>query len=183
MTERIEVPALEAGVVRLFALDLPAAEAKAWLQPPEHGPDPLAEVLGADPFDRSRAEVVRLDDLEGMRLSDYLAEGYGIPEAELAPLRSRIDGLTGQAVIVMSRAFGGQAQALCPRAPLRLVARLEERSAAAPVGTRLRSESARGTLSAAPATPAPDRRRRGLLIGLILLLLAALGLAALFGGG
>lgn len=183
MSERIEVPAHEAGVVRVLALDLAPEEAARWRAP--GGADPLAEALGADPFDRTYAEVVRLADLGSMPLSTYLAEGYGIGEAELAHLRGRLDALSGHVAVVMSAAFAGTAQSLTVRAPLRLVARLTEEGATTPQRP-LPADTARGTLSPAPVPPAPGgtgTARRYLLGTLVIVIAALLLAAALTGGG
>lgn len=183
MSERIEVPAHEAGVIRLFALDLDPAEAARWRDAPE-GDDPLASTLGADPFDRTYAEVIRLSDLGAMPLSTYLAEGYGIPEDQLAHLRGRLDAMTGHVAVIMSRAFGGAAQTLAVRAPLRFVARLTEAAADTP-HVALTTGAARGTLSPAPIPPGPEgsgRLRRWLLGTIVLVVLGFLLAAALVGG-
>lgn len=182
MSERIEVPAHEAGVVRVFALDLAPEDATRWREP--EGADPLAAALGADPFDRTYAEVVRLADLGSMPLSTYLAEGYGIGAEELAHLRGRLDAMTGHIALVMSSAFGGTAQSLTVRAPLRLVARLTEEGATTPQ-IPLAADTARGTLSPAPIPPAPrgSGATRRYLLGTLVIVIVAFLLAALLAGG
>jgi hypothetical protein len=117
-----------------------------------------------------------------MSLSAYLAEGYGIPEDELAPLRGRLDALTGHVAVTMSSAFGGKPQRLEVRAPLRLVARLTEEGAQTP-RIALGTEAARGTISPAPVPPPPARRASPLLALLALVVLALLIAALVLGGG
>lgn len=184
MSERIDLPAHEGGVIRVFALDLPEAEAERWRAPEGdvEGDDPLARALGADPFDRKYAEVIRLADLGAMSLSTYLAEGYGVPEEQLAPLRARLDALTGHVAVTMSSAFGGRPQRLEVRAPLRLVARLTEEGGQPP-RIALGSGTGHGTISPAPVPPPPARRASPLLALLALVLLALLVAALVLGGG
>ncbi|MFP4043815.1 MAG: hypothetical protein ACLFTP_04500 [Rhodosalinus sp.] len=184
MSEPIDLPAHEAGVIRVFALDLPEAEAERWRAPEgcDEGDDPLARALGADPFDRTYAEVIRVADLGAMSLSTYLAEGYGLPEDELASLRGRLDALTGHVAVTMSSAFGGKPQRLEVRAPLRLVARLTEEGGQTP-RIALGSGSGHGTISPAPVPPPPARRTSPVLALLALLVLALLVAAVVLGGG
>lgn len=119
-----EIKSSEQGVVRVFAVDLPVDETPGFNR--RNGAWPLRAALGAEWLDPDHLLFFDIADLEGLGLTDYLAEGHGIAAAELAPLRQRLDGMTGHALIVPSRAFGGRAQTITPRAPLRLVATLHE---------------------------------------------------------
>lgn len=150
MTERFEIKAHEHGVVRLFAVDLPAAEVDGFATPGADG-WPLRDALGADTLDPDEIEVFPVSDLTGLGLPGYMIEGLGIAEADVAEDRARLDALKGHVAVVRSRAFGGVAQEITPRAPLRWIGTyVEER---APVQfSPLPDEAARG------AAPAPERR-------------------------
>lgn len=118
MSTVLRIPAGEAHVVRLFAVDEDRAN--------PHPDDAILAALGAGPLKTSEIELFDLADLQGMTLTDYLAEGHGIASAELSPMQSQVNGLKGRVLILPSRAFEGRAQKMRPRAPLRLVARFTE---------------------------------------------------------
>ncbi len=152
-----EVAAHEAGVVRLFRVDLPAAEidafmAKDWAgydaadEGAETPPWPVREALGAEYLDEGFVEVVAVKDVAGLGLAGYLAEGMGIPEADLAADRAMLDALEGHVLVVSSPAFGGLAQMLDPQQPLRPVGAYHE-APARPVIGRIESTAAKGRLA------------------------------------
>jgi hypothetical protein len=91
----------------------------------------VVSALGADGLARDEIELFDMADLQDMTLSAYLAEGHGIGEAEIGPMRAQLDGLSGRALLLPSRAFQGRALRLSVGAALRLVGRFEE--ARAPV--------------------------------------------------
>lgn len=151
MTETIHIRASEQGVVRVFAVDLPADGIAAFTR--RNGSWPLREALGAQHLDAGRIDVFDVADLDGVGLTGYLQEGAGIPADQIAPLRARLDGLSGTVLVVPTSAFGGTEQTLTPRAPLRLVATLTE--SRDPVTFRpLPDQSARATEPEPPAAPA-----------------------------
>lgn len=119
MSTRLDIPAHEAHVVRVFDVieeaGAPLADAAVMAALGVDG-----EVQGAE------IELFDLGDLGAMPLSDYLAEGHGIARAELGAMRGQLDGLTGRVLIVPSRAFGGRATALRVGRGLRLVGRFVE---------------------------------------------------------
>jgi hypothetical protein len=184
MTTVLEIPAYESGVIRVFALDVAPEDAARWMDAEEGTAHPLAEALGADPFDARFAEVLRLSDISEMGLPAYLAEGYGVPQDELAPFADRLQGLSGHAAVVMSRAFGGEPQKVTVRAPLRLVGSFREAGAETPL-TDVSAETARGRApageAAPPASEAPGGRRGVLLTLIALAVLALLVVAAVAG--
>ena len=71
-------------------------------------------------------DLMQVEDLEGYGLSQYLEQGMGVSSHDLEDAHALIEGLTGTVLVVSSGAFGGQAQVLTPRAPLRLVATFNE---------------------------------------------------------
>ena len=150
MSTVLDIPAHERHVVRVFDV---VEEAGA----------PLADAavmaaLGADgEVQGAQIELFDLDDLGGMSLSQYLAEGHGIARVELDPMRGQLDGLTGRVLIVPSRAFGGRATMLRVGRGLRLVGRFTED--VAPVRfDPLPAGGAGGSLAPAADTARPGRR-------------------------
>ncbi len=124
MTDKIDISAHETGIVRVFAVDIPADQIAAFTA--RNGRWPLREALGADALDPEHIQVFDAADLAGVGLPGYLAEGHAIPEDQIAPLRERLSEQTGTVMVIASRAFANTAQTLTPRAPLRLIASFSE---------------------------------------------------------
>ena len=124
MSQTIQISATEHGVVRLFAIDLQGGAIDTFTR--SNGTWPLRDALGADMLNAQRIEIFDVSDLSGMGLAAYLHEGQGVTTQELDPLRSQLDSLTGTVMVVLSSAFAGTAQTLEVKAPLRLVATLNE---------------------------------------------------------
>lgn len=145
----MQIKAHEHGVVRLFAIDLPAADAQSF------DTDALAAALGGVPLDGEQVDLINLNDLEDMGLDGYLIHGIGAAKSEVIQLRPQINALKGHVALIRSAAFGGMAATLAPQKPIRWVATFGE----VPLdltSTPLRSESAKGTLSAPAAPFTPD---------------------------
>lgn len=177
MSDRFDVHSGERGIVRLFQVGLPAEEVDAFAGEGETG-WPLKEALGAQSLNADYIELFPVSDLKGVGLAGYMAEGLGIDETEIAADRTRLDALGGHVLLVMSAAFGGTAQTLRPKAPLRWVGTYTEDTA--PVKFEpLPSEAAKGTLAGPGAPPqAPSRRSHaliwliaGLIVGAVVLTL------------
>ncbi len=185
MTTVLDIPAYESGMIRVFALEVAPEDAAHWMDAEEGTAHPLAEALGADPFDARFAEILRLSDIAEMGLPAYLAEGYGVPREEIAPFADRLQGLSGHAAVVMSRAFGGEPQKVTVRAPLRLVGSFREAGGETPL-TDVSAETARGRAPAGEAAPpsgeAAPGGRRGVLLTLIALAVLALLVVAAVAG-
>lgn len=124
MSAPIQISNTEAGIVRLFTVDLPPEQIATFTA--RNGRWPLAEALGADTLDPDFIDVFDVDDLKGLGLTTYLADGHGIPDDQLAAMRPRLEGLRGTVMVITSRAFSGQAQTITPRAPLNLIASFTE---------------------------------------------------------
>ncbi len=112
----LRVRAGEAGVVRLFALEMPPEQARFLREP-----GAAAQALGVEALDPAQVEIFPIADLDGMGLEGYLAEGFGIDAGQLAPDRDRLRALAGWAMVVRSRAFGGRATRLHPAPGIRPV--------------------------------------------------------------
>lgn len=124
MSDTIEITAHETGIVRVFAVDIPADQIAAFIA--RNGRWPLREALGADALDPEHIQVFDAADLTGVGLPTYLTEGHAIPEDQIAPLRGRLEAQTGTVMVITSRGFASTAQTLTPRAPLRLIASFSE---------------------------------------------------------
>lgn len=156
MGDMIHVPANERRTIRLFHLDLPAERIAGFARPdPQSGEWPLREALGASHLDPEGVEVFPISDLDGMGLADYLIEGQGIPAGQVAADRARLNALAGHIVLVSTRALGGAAQVLTPRAPLRWIGTYSEEFQPASM-TPLRSTAAGGEVGAPPSPVSPQ---------------------------
>lgn len=171
MSTRLHIPAGEAHVVRVFAVDEDRAK--------PHADEAILQALGAGELKTSEIELFDLEDLQSMTLSDYLADGHGIAAADLGPMRGQLNGLKGRVLILPSRAFEGRTLEMRPRAPLRLIGRFSEdvapvRFAPLPAG------GAEGVVSArANARPRGAGRLR--LMAFAVLALLAIGAAVAIG--
>ena len=196
MTETLDLPAQDHGIVRVFALDAEGQGPDDWAPggTPGAGGDPLAQAFGIEAIERDYVEVLRLSDLGGMDLPAYLAQGYGVTAEALAPHRTALEAMEGLAVIALPPAFGpatGQEAATLPLdARLRLVAALPDPAAPSALPP-LSGAAAPGHDPAPPDPPAPapddersDARRHGrtVIVGLALLA-GAFVLLRVLGGG
>ena len=110
----LRVRAGEAGVVRLFALDLPPEQARFLRDAAA-----AAQALGVEALDPAQVEVFPVADLDGLGLEGYLAEGFGIGEDQLAPDRDPLREVAGWVMVVRSRAFAGKGAQLRPAPGIR----------------------------------------------------------------
>lgn len=154
MSDKIEIKASETGVVRVFAVDIPADRIAAFTA--RNGSWPLAEALGAETLDPAQVEVFDASDLAGVGLPGYLADGHAIPQKQLEPLRTQLMAQKGVLMVIPSRAFQGTAQTLNPRDPVSLVATLHEEADPVTFGA-LPDASAR-TPAEAPQEDATDKK-------------------------
>lgn len=122
MTDALQVPPNERGVIRVFALSMTDDEAKSL----KTDPDALTAALGA-PIDTTHVEVFPVSDLEGVGLVGYLAEGNDVPMDQLTPDRAKLDKLGGWVLIVFSLAFADRATTLKPAPSLTLIGTYGER--------------------------------------------------------
>lgn len=165
--------------MRLFAVDLPERELARFGR--RNGSWPLQEALGAAHLEAEHIELFPLSDLEGVGLAGYLVEGLGVPEAQIARMRPRLEALEGNVMVITSRAFGGVAQELRPRAPLHPIATFTEETPEFHFAP-LPSEAARGTAAGPQSAPAAPRQYRWPAAALalaILLVVAAIVIAVL----
>ena len=114
----LEVRASERRVVRVFALDVPPEQIRFLREEPAA----IADMLGLTEIDPDHVDLIKLSDLDEYGLGGYLTEGCDVKEDELSPFADRLNGLKGHVLVVLSRAFGGNALTLAPKPGLRLVA-------------------------------------------------------------
>lgn len=164
MTDPFRVLSSERGVVRVFTTDLDAEGNSAVT--PENVGRLLGENLSLDP---SRIEVFPSTVLDAMGLSDYLQEGYGIPETDLAGKMAALNALKGLVILVASGAFKGEAVALEPKSGIRFIGAFRE-PAMAPPEPMAAPQSADGMLSSTER-PMPLDTRSGSTWPIVLLAL------------
>ncbi len=184
-----QVPAFEAGKLRVYAIDGADAQGRALIEAfEEPGPMPgpfagpvAAEALGAAKIDGQRLSLVQTEAFRTVGLASYFADGHDVPADQLAAQAATLAGAAGALLVVPSSAFRGEAQAIAPGPVLRPLATFEIPLTTAPAPP-LASPAATGR--AAPAEPEPAAKppsKRGLSPGLVLgLLLIAGVIVALF---
>lgn len=170
MTTRIDIKATETGVVRVFAVDLDRQAAKAFNTQGETWP--LKEALGAEYLDPAHVDLFQVEDLEGVGLAKYLEDGMGVSWDDIEDAHVLIEALRGTVMVVRSSAFGGQAQVISPRAPLRLVATFNEDKP--PVQFEKLPDGGAEGVPAGPKKPPSDAAMSGRVAMLALLVIFAL---------
>lgn len=178
MSDPHHIPAGEHGVVRVFTTDLEPEGDAAITAKNVH------KVLGEGiTLDAARVEVFPSKVIEGLGLSAYLREGYGVPEADLAGKAAALDAMSGLIILIPSSAFGGREQVLDPNPGLRFIGAFAEPRPAPPVQMAA-SASATGHISPRGTfvTDAGLRQRKGSWIIALgaLIIAAALVLFAVF---
>lgn len=170
MSDLLDIQPGEHGLVRVFTIDLGLDEAEALL---ENDAAALKSMTGASALDPDHIDLFDMNDLGGLPLADYLAEGHGIPEDELAPHRAQLDRVKGRVMVMRSAAFEGLGQAMKVTSPLRWIATFGESRDKVPL-EKLRSETATGVVADPPVDPAPagPRPQAGWIVGGVLALLA-----------
>lgn len=170
MNDALSVRKDETGVVRLFRLDMPPEQAR-FLQAE---PAALADKLGVTSLDPDQADVVRIDDLDDLGLAGYLTEGIGVADAAIASDRAMLDALRGYVLVLLSRAFGGQATEIRPGDGVTLL-RTYGQVPIDRTGGPIEAESARpgGRARKSPrATRAQARRIGGSIFAVFMILIA-----------
>jgi hypothetical protein len=180
----IPIPANERHTLRVFALDMTAAEvavlrdSDAPFAPgqvlPRLRPDAVARLLGVV-VDVAQVEVFHSDDIAAIGLAAYLTEGNAVAEAQIAADAGMLDKYEGYVLTIRSQAFGGQAAVLRPDPKLRLMGTYAE--TVPPVKfDPLPAASAKGVLGGGKP-PMSDARMGGMVATVALLVM--FGLTAL----
>lgn len=149
MTQTIDIPANEHGVIRLFALSMTDAEANGLKDNATAINAALGAALNAD-----FVEVFPLSDLEGVGILSYLSEGNAVPEDQLTPDRPKLEKLGGWVLIVFSQAFENAATTLTPKPALTLIGTYGETPIDYRATENVTSEAAK------PFTAPPERVKK-----------------------
>ncbi len=172
-----QVAASEFGVVRVFTTDLEPEGDAAITAKNVH------KVLGHDlDLIADKIEVFPAKVIAGLGLSAYLAEGYGIPEADLAGKAAALDALNGLIVLVPTSAFGGAAQHLDPKPGVRFIGAFREPRPAPPqaMAPSTSSEGLLSPKSGGDVMPLKHRRGSWVIALGALIIAAALVLLTVF---
>ncbi|WP_106746350.1 hypothetical protein [Yoonia maritima] len=152
---QLNIPANDHGQIRVFATDLPL--------PPEvtgKSPDAITGLFGIN-VDVTYVDVVCIDDLGDMSLSDYIASGYDMQPDAVD--KAAVDAITGYAILLLSRATTGQEVTLNLAPGLRHVTTYSPTIRMTPP-TELPSEGAEGVVTPKPTkAPKSDARMGGMV--------------------
>ena len=185
MSESFRINATEHGVIRIFMVNLAANQIAAFTEAAQDGdaPAPITRALGVTNLDSDFIELFPLSNLEGVGLAGYLTDGLGVSKADVAPHASRLNGMTGQVLIVLSSAFGGIETTITPTAPLKWIGTYTEEGASMQFEP-LVSEAAAGTLDKPAGKPPKSDARVGGMIATyaLIAMFAFVGLMIWVGG-
>lgn len=161
MSDRFRIRQDESGLVRLFVVDTTAEPPLMSVEPDwdsdaDEPPWPLRDALGADYLDADFIELFDVADLGEMGLVGYMTEGLGIARDQVTEDHTRLNALRGMVLVVTTRAFGGVAQTIEPRAPLRWIGTYAEHRTA-PSSEILSSPGAAGQTDRPDAVPHPPQ--------------------------
>ncbi len=148
----LSVPKGEYEVVRVFALNMPANDAKTFVEA-DGGSYPLRDALGVDVLLPEGVDLVRIADLGELGLTGLLAEGHGIASKVLSGDAEKLAALSGHVVVLTSSAFGGAAADLSPGPELTFIGAYPLRKAAAAIDTLPPDRTSEPV--AAPSSEAP----------------------------
>lgn len=171
----ITIPANDHGQIRVFATDMVLPKDVT-----DKTPAGLAGIFGAA-LDHTFVDVVRIADLGDMTLSAYIAEGYDMT-ADAAD-KLAIDAIRGFAILVLSRAFAGEAVTLQLTNGLMHVTTFSP-DVRLSTPDQLPNASAKGTLDGPPVKPPKSDARIGGMIAMyaLIFMFALVGLIIWVGG-
>jgi hypothetical protein len=163
----ITIPPNERHTLRVFAVALPKDEVLRI-----HGQAGLlAALLGVPEVDTSQIALFHTDDLEGVGMIDYLLDGGGVTEAQIATDREILAAYRGYILTARDAAFPTRPVTLRPDARLRLLGAYAEETA--PVRFEdLPDVAATGLIAGKPAKS--DARIGGMVATFVLVFLFAL---------
>ncbi|MDC0739102.1 hypothetical protein N6L24_12505 [Cognatishimia sp. SS12] len=124
MEDALTVSPYEGGVIRLFSVDIDAAELARIKSPKTDMPPTgaaIADLVGLDWIDPAHAEIFDISDLEEMGLYGYLTEGAGVSPETLIEKRAALSALKGVVLILFSGAFDDKGAQLTPARHVSLV--------------------------------------------------------------
>ena len=166
----LDIPANDFGQIRVF-------EYRAFLPENivEKTPDGLTTLFGTDALDPNYIDIIRIDDLSTMTLTDYIAQGYDM-EAEVHDVPA-VNGIEGFAILLLSSATHGDPVSLTLAPELRHVTTYIPQ-AQLQVIEPLPGEGAEGLIGDAPAPKAKSDARIGGMVAMVslIVLFALVGL-------
>ncbi|MEL7115130.1 MAG: hypothetical protein AAGP08_05980 [Pseudomonadota bacterium] len=170
MLEMLRVAEAERETVRVFAVALDPPRAKEWAKVHRN----LETALGV-PLDPDHLEHFPSEDLKGLGLTQFLIDGYGIDEPQIAADRDALDEAEPYVLLLRARAFKGAGVTLKPQPPLVALGVYGQAPAAASKPTAQRQIEP-ANLGATP--PGPNTPPKGSLIAILIFLGLALILFA-----
>jgi hypothetical protein len=171
LSETFQIKATERGVIRIFMANLTSEQVAGFTEVIDDGdtPAPINQALGVTYLDSDFVELFPLSNLEGVGLAGYLTEGLGVAKEDVAPNASRLNGMTGHVLFVLSQAFGGFETTLTPTAPLKWIGTYTEEGASVKFEP-LPSEGAKGMQGAPDSKPPKSDARVGGMIAMYALI-------------
>ena len=171
----LTIPADDYGQIRVFATD-----ADLPVDVIEKKPCGLEYLFEAD-LNPDFIDIVRIKDLGDMTLSAYIAEGYDMA-SDLVD-KASVNGITGHAILVLSRASGGIETTLTLADGLRHVSTYSS-TAKIVAPEPLKSYAAAGTLDPNPTKPPKSNARMSGMVAMyaLLAMFALVGLMIWVGG-
>lgn len=170
MSMTMHIKSSERGVIRVFHIDLPREAIERFTTQAGTGEWPLQYALGAKTLRSAFVEVINIRDLGDMSLSQYLINAHDVTGPEFQAMRSRIDALTGFALVLPSQAFDHTEQDLTISNPLRWIGTFNEPKVAT-IATPIHTKSAKGVVGTVSGG-AQSRSNTGLwvVVGLFVLI-------------
>ncbi|WP_439156084.1 hypothetical protein [Yoonia sp.] len=155
-------PANDYGQIRVFATDQTITEPTA---------ETMERLFGA-PLDMTFVDVVRIADLDGMALTNYIAQGYDMTPDAVD--KQAVNAITGTAILILSRATAGQEVTLDLASGVRHVTTYSPEIQITPP-VNLPDGSAKGIIGDMPAkAPKSDARIGGMVATIALIVMCAL---------
>ena len=182
MAELLQVEAGERGTLRIFSVEMDAAERRKILAPKaDTAPTgaALGALLGVDWIDPDHADLFDVAELDDLGLIGFLTQGAGVSADDLENHWAQLDALKGTLLIVYARGFSGEAAELSPATNVTPVLILNEAQAAIQFEP-LQSAAAEGQLT--QNAPAPMSPHLTLLVAILALPIIALILGAVLWG-
>ena len=157
----------EHGLVRVFAVNLPKAEAA------RINAAALGTALGVA-LDEAYVDIVAVSDLADVGPRGFLLEGHGVSADAMAADREKLDALDGVVVVMTSKAVQTRPATLSESADITLIGAYPLAESATAVGAFEKADVPPKS-SAPAATPMPPKGGPALPVWLIVA--AAVGLA------
>ena len=107
MNQRIEIPRGERGMIRVFAVNRAELEMQVALSR-QPKPDLARDLLGDQHLNTIGTEIFPVNDLDGVGLAGYLADGYAVPADQLEQDRAKLEALEGYVLLLFSNSFAGR---------------------------------------------------------------------------